>query len=54
VTAGRQGGPIQLAGLNFRKVDKPFMFMVILTMGKYATLPQEQLGVKSGSQRSAA
>jgi mannose-6-phosphate isomerase-like protein (cupin superfamily) len=32
--------------LNFRKVDKPFMFMVILTMGKYATLPQEQLGVK--------
>jgi len=40
--------------LNFRKVDKPFMFMVILTMGKYATLPQEQLGVKSGSQRSAA
>ena len=32
--------------LNFKKVDKPFMFMVILTMGKYATLPQEQLGVK--------
>lgn len=31
--------------LNFRKVDKPFMFMVILTMGMYATLPQEQLGV---------
>jgi len=32
--------------LNFKRVDKPFMFMVILTMGKYATLPQEQLGVK--------
>ncbi len=33
--------------LNFKRVDKPFMFMVILTMGKYATLPQEQLGVKA-------
>lgn len=32
--------------LNFKTVNKPFMFMVILTMGKYATLPQEQLGVK--------
>ncbi len=31
--------------LNFKRVDKPFMFMVILTMGKYATLPKEQLGV---------
>jgi mannose-6-phosphate isomerase-like protein (cupin superfamily) len=32
--------------LNFKRVDKPFMFMVILTMGKYATLPKEELGVK--------
>jgi len=35
--------------LNFRKVDKPFMFMVILTMGKYATLPPEQVGLKVDS-----
>jgi len=26
--------------LNFKRVDKPFMFMVILTMGKYALLPE--------------
>ncbi len=27
--------------LNFKTVDRPFMFMVILTMGKYAVLPDE-------------
>jgi mannose-6-phosphate isomerase-like protein (cupin superfamily) len=25
--------------LNFTRVDRPFMFMVILTMGKYSTIP---------------
>ncbi len=31
--------------LNFKKIDKPIMFMVILTAGMYSTLPEQQRDV---------
>jgi hypothetical protein len=37
--------------LNFKKVDKPFIFCVIMTSGKYHTIPIEE--PKTAEERAA-